>query len=95
MAADVSRDNADSSLNAAHGGAIVSQVEHSKLLPWLMLTCLLSGTALGLSVWSVISYSRDYHELEREYRLQRLETDEMNVRLELAKIPKHKPGDSP
>lgn len=32
---------------------------------------------------------------ERESRLQRLETDEMNIRLELAGIPKHKPGDKP
>lgn len=32
---------------------------------------------------------------ERETRLQRLEIDEMNVRLALAKIPQHRPGDSP
>lgn len=32
---------------------------------------------------------------ERESRLQRLETDEMNVRLELAKIPRHQSGDKP
>lgn len=32
---------------------------------------------------------------ERESRLQRLEVDEMNIRLELSGIPKHKPGDKP
>lgn len=28
--------------------------EHSKLLPWLMLCCILSGTAIALSVFSLI-----------------------------------------
>ena len=51
----------------------------------------LIGAGIFLSVWMIIAY----RETEREVRLQRLETDEMNVRLELAKIPKHQPGDSP
>lgn len=52
---------------------------------------MLVGAGIVMSVWMIISY----REMEREVRLQRLETDEMNVRLELAKIPQHKPGDSP
>lgn len=52
---------------------------------------MLVGAGIVMSVWMIISY----REMEREVRLQRLETDEMNVRLEMAKIPKHKPGDSP
>ena len=52
---------------------------------------MLVGAGVVLSVWMIIAY----RETEREVRLQRLETDEMNVRLEMAKIPKHKAGDSP
>lgn len=77
----------------AHG--IVMMTETSKLLPWLMLTCILSGVSLGLSIVVFYVQATAYRELEREVRLQRLETDEMNVRLELANIPRHKPGDKP
>jgi len=52
---------------------------------------MLVGAGIVMSAWMIISY----REMEREVRLQRLETDEMNIRLELAKIPKHQPGDSP
>jgi len=52
---------------------------------------MLVGAGIVMSAWMIISY----REMEREVRLQRLETDEMNVRLEMARIPKHKPGDSP
>jgi hypothetical protein len=51
--------------------------------------------ALALALCAVVIYGVLYRELEREVRLQRLETDEMNVRLALAKIPMHQPGDSP
>ena len=78
----------------AHGASVV-QMESSKLLPWLMLCCVLSGIAVALAVVMTVVYTQNYRELEREYRLQRLETDEMNVRLELAGIPKHRKGDSP
>jgi hypothetical protein len=52
---------------------------------------MLVGAGIVMSAWMIISY----REMEREVRLQRLETDEMNIRLELAKIPKHQPGDKP
>jgi hypothetical protein len=52
---------------------------------------MLVGAGIVMSVWMIISY----REMEREVRLQRLETDEMNIRLELAKIPKHQAGDKP
>ena len=52
---------------------------------------MLVGAGIVMSVWMIISY----REMEREVRLQRLETDEMNIRLEIAKIPKHQPGDKP
>ena len=51
--------------------------------------------ALAIAITAILVYSVLYRELEREVRLQRLETDEMNVRLALAKIPLHQPGDSP
>jgi hypothetical protein len=57
----------------------------------IVVNSILMGAALVMSIWMTIAY----RETEREVRLQRLETDEMNVRLELAKIPKHQPGDSP
>lgn len=56
---------------------------------------LIAGLALAIAVCAIVIYGVLYRELEREVRLQRLETDEMNVRLTLAKIPMHQPGDSP
>lgn len=56
---------------------------------------MIAGLALALAVSAILIYAVLYRELEREVRLQRLETDEMNVRLALAKIPLHQPGDSP
>lgn len=56
---------------------------------------LIAGLALALALVALVVYGIFYRELEREVRLQRLETDEMNVRLALAKIPNHQPGDSP
>jgi hypothetical protein len=49
------------------------------------------GAGIVLSMWMIDAYQK----AEREIRLQRLEVDEMNIRLELAKIPKHQPGDKP
>lgn len=66
-----------------------------KVAVWVVgliaVNSILMGAAIVMAIWMTISY----RETEREVRLQRLETDEMNVRLELAKIPKHQPGDSP
>lgn len=67
----------------------------SKVAAWVMVVmaaCMaMIGAGIVLAVWMIIAY----RETEREVRLQRLETDEMNVRLELAGIEKHQPGDSP
>lgn len=66
-----------------------------KIAAWVIAVivgnAILLGAGIVMSVWMII----EYQHTEREVRLQRLETDEMNVRLELAKIPKHQPGDSP
>lgn len=67
----------------------------SKVATWVMIimgiAMAMIGAGIVLSVWMIDAYQKS----ERESRLQRLEIDEMNVRLELAKIPKHQPGDKP
>src|SRR5690606_17101937 len=67
----------------------------SKVAAWVMVAfgagMALIGAGCVLAVWMIIAY----RETEREVRLQRLETDEMNVRLEKAGIPRHDAGDSP
>lgn len=67
----------------------------TKVAAWAMSviigSALLIGAGIVLAIWMIIAY----RETERELRLQRLETDEMNVRLELAGIKRHQPGDKP
>ena len=72
---------------------MVSIVETSKLLPWIVVICLLSGFGLGLSLWAISDSNRStdqwaisYSELEREYRLAVLEIDAFNVALAKADI---------
>jgi hypothetical protein len=66
-----------------------------KVAAWVMGVMIASAVMIGagivLAVWMIVAY----RETEREVRLQRLETDEMNVRLELAGIKRHQPGDKP
>lgn len=75
--------------------ASVVQIESHKLVGTLIvlavLAIALASVGLGLSIGAKETAAR----AERESRLQRLEIDEMNIRLELAKIPKHQPGDKP
>ena len=52
-------------------------IESSRLVPWLMLTALLAGTSIALSVTSVIVFL----ETKREVRLQQLKLDEYRVAL--------------
>lgn len=70
--------------SGAHG--VVMQHESSKLLPWLMLTAVLSGIALGVSVMVVVnasqSESRTHAELERQNRF----LQEYRIRVEDAEI---------
>lgn len=67
----------------------------SKIAGWVLIVlfanALLMGGAIMGAVWMINAYGK----AEREMRLQRLETDEMNVRLEKAGIPRHDKGDSP
>ena len=74
-------------------GANVSIVETSKVMPWLMLTCLLSGFALAASIYANVQYSRAYKELERENRLAQLEIDDFRIAMIRAgiELEDHKP----
>lgn len=66
-----------------------------KVAAWVMAVMIASAALIGagcvLAIWMIIAY----RETEREVRLQRLETDEMNIRLEMAGIKRHQPGDKP
>lgn len=67
----------------------------SKVAAWVMVVMGLAMTMIGAGIILAVWMINAYQETEREVRLQRLEVDEMNIRLELAKIPKHQPGDKP
>ncbi len=71
-------------LAGAHG--VVMQQESSKLLPWLMLTAVLSGIALGISIMVVVntiqSESRTRAELDKQNRF----LQEYRIRVEDAEI---------
>ncbi len=74
--------------------ATVSIVETSKLLPWLMLVCIIAGLSLGISFWAKSDadraseqWAQSYKTLERENRLLQLEVDGFKVALDKAGIP--------
>lgn len=67
------------SVRPAEHSASVTQIESSKLLPWLMLCCLLAGVAVALAVSMTIIYSQNYRELERENRIAQMQLDSMRV----------------
>ena len=86
----VSTDSRDSS-----GIATLIQIESSRLIPWLLLSTLLSGVAVASALCVAWTQATAYRELEREVRLQRLETDELGAALARAGIPTHREGDAP
>lgn len=70
-------------------GASIVQMETNKLIPWLMLTSLLAGIALAMSIVTLVIYTQNYRELEREFRLVQNDYDDVKVALELRGIPPH------
>lgn len=75
-----------SDLSKGPGSATVVQIESSKLLPWLILSCLLSGFAVASSIGAYALHRNTafivdtrYKELERENRLTQLQVDNMKV----------------
>jgi hypothetical protein len=76
----------------AHPGAhqqINRFTESSRLVPWLMLVCILAGIALAMSITTLVIYTQDYRELEREFRLTQNDYDDVKVALELHGINPH------
>jgi hypothetical protein len=59
------------------------------------LALVLASFSLALSVFCFWGYARDYRELEREVRLQRMETDELGAALARAGIEQHRDTDKP
>lgn len=64
---------------AAPGGAVVQQVESSKLLPWLMLTAILSGGALMGAVGSILFAHYSYEET-RQLQIQVMDQNALFLR---------------
>lgn len=63
--------------------ASVTTIEQSKLLPWLMLTALLSGTALMGSVGAVLLAHYSYEET-RQLQIQVMDHNALLIREGLA-----------
>ena len=61
-------------------------VESSRLVPWMLFACIMSGLALGISSMTVYTQATAYRELERENRLLQLKVDEFRVALVTAGI---------
>ena len=60
----------------------VTTIEHSKLLPWLMLTCLLSGAAIVGVVFDMMAQSKT----EREARMLQYYVMELDGKLMAARV---------
>lgn len=56
-------------------------IESSRLVPWMLFACIMSGLALGISSMTVYTQATAYRELERENRLLQLKYDDMAVAL--------------
>lgn len=72
-------------------------VESSRLVPWMLFACIMSGLALGISTMTVYIQATAYRELERENRLLQLKYDDMAVALKARGIdptPSHE-GSAP
>lgn len=80
-----------------HYSPSASIVESSRLVPWLMLCCLVAGVALGLSIVTLVAQARAYRELEREVRLMQMQTDGMKVAMlaEGIELDRHLKGENP
>lgn len=54
-------------------------VESSKLLPWLMLCCLMSAFSLATSLFVVLGYQAQMQRTERETRLLSLQVQDQSA----------------
>jgi hypothetical protein len=70
--------------SGAHG--VIMQVEASKLLPWLMLIAMLSGTAVALSVMTIIYVGHNQSDNDRATDIQYRHMQELRSRVEDAEM---------
>lgn len=56
-------------------------IESSRLIPWMLMACLLAGISLGLSVTTIYIQATAYRELERESRLKAQAIDDLRASL--------------
>jgi hypothetical protein len=83
-------------LEGAHGFMIHVESPLGKGVAAILIAGVIAAILLGgMAFMSAQAAKDEARKAERESRLQRLETDEMNVRLKLAGIPEHQPGDKP
>ena len=61
-------------------------VESSRLVPWMLFACIMSGLALGISSMTGYTQATAYRELERENRVLQLKVDEFRMALITAGI---------
>lgn len=75
---------ADTSVHTQAHGASVVQIEQARLLPWLMLCCLLSTFALATAIGAILQLART----EREFRLLQIQQQMTNAWLARAGLLK-------
>lgn len=61
-------------------------VEHSKLLPWLMLTATLSGTAVALALMTIVYVGHNQSDNDRAMDVQTRHMQELRSRVEDAEM---------
>lgn len=66
-------------LRDSQGSSSAQIIESSKLLPWLMLCCLLSAFALATSLFVVLGYQAQMARTERETRLLSLQVQDQSA----------------
>ena len=75
-----SQESTDVSPTLSGSGAIVQLTETSKLLPWLMLTSVLSGIAIAASVFTVVFVLSSNAALSDQIRIAERESRVANSR---------------
>lgn len=84
-----SQASTDASPNLSGEGsqATITQIESSRLLPWIMLCCILSGGAIFTSVFTYVTLSNEVRIAEREARVATERYNDIKVELVRRGIP--------
>lgn len=72
--------------NIAHAGGAHLHEGNAKLVPWLMLTAILSGVAAAVSVMVVVNTSQSESRTRTELEKQNRFIQELRIRVEDAEI---------